>query len=533
MSLINIITNNMSRQLRNSTTYVDNYVYVPGTAITGDWTRPMIFESLDEFRSICGDHGVEGSYTYEYISGLLSAGLPVIFRRIAREKQDSDNLDAETVATLQSAHKATATINHTTEENTMINDVIVEEKFGGTFGNDMKVTVRNDKNTYWIDVYYKTSLLETLKVATYTDAELTQEDTLHTIAKRIIANLPRVSATSERINLTLATGEGAATPETFILKIGTFSLTGGTDFPDALVKDEIITSYDKISDKLLFQPKYITSGGYVDDDMTVDASIAKAMQALTQKRGDCIALIDIKLGTEKNQQATQADAVSYTQDSDTQNIPQAAVVAPWCYMQIGNTQEWMPGSYAYLTRVGQDISNGGHAYTPKAGTANGQVTNIIRPEFEIGSDLSEKWQEPGQVQINPILRLQGGAYIISGNNTLLKMDENEENVFSEISGAMTVLEIKRFVFNLANELQYQYNSATSFETFGLRTSDFLNTLISQGAVTDFAISNISDIKEPRKLKIKLEVSITPTIKSIDIYLNIAYGEVSVVTGGEE
>ena len=52
MSFVEITTNNMSRQLRNSATYVDNWVYVPGTAITGDWKQPYAFRSLDEFQKV-------------------------------------------------------------------------------------------------------------------------------------------------------------------------------------------------------------------------------------------------------------------------------------------------------------------------------------------------------------------------------------------------------------------------------------------------------------------------------------------------
>ena len=89
-SFIDIKTNNLSRQLRNSATSLDNWVYVPGTAITGDWTRPLAFRTLDDFQKACGTHGPEGTLTYEYVAGLLSAGMPVLFRRIAY--QDQDNL---------------------------------------------------------------------------------------------------------------------------------------------------------------------------------------------------------------------------------------------------------------------------------------------------------------------------------------------------------------------------------------------------------------------------------------------------------
>ena len=71
MAFIDIYTNNLSRELRNATTYIDNWAYVPGTAITGDYKRIYAFESLDDFKNACGTKGPEVSITFEYVSGLF------------------------------------------------------------------------------------------------------------------------------------------------------------------------------------------------------------------------------------------------------------------------------------------------------------------------------------------------------------------------------------------------------------------------------------------------------------------------------
>ena len=54
---------------------------------------------------------------------------------------------------------------------------------------------------------------------------------------------------------------------------------------------------------------------------------------------------------------------------------------------------------------------------------------------------------------------------------------------------------------------------------------------SEGALTDYTLTNISSDDEPRKLKIRLDVQVTPTIKDIEIFLNVSYGSIEV-TGGE-
>ena len=57
-------------------------------------------------------------------------------------------------------------------------------------------------------------------------------------------------------------------------------------------------------------------------------------------------------------------------------------------------------------------------------------------------------------------------------------------------------------------------------------------MMSEGSITDYTITNISSDAEPRKLKVKLDIYLTPTIKEIEIYLNVAYGSIEVSTGGE-
>ena len=195
----------------------------------------------------------------------------------------------------------------------------------------------------------------------------------------------------------------------------------------------------------------------------------------------------------------------------------------------------MPPSYAYLTTMGRAISHGDKSYTPKAGITSGVIGNVIKPEFEIGSGLSADWQSDDAVNINPIMRLQGGSYVIAGNSTLLVPDPNADtiNAFQESSADLAVIEIRRFIYNLATELQYQYNGTEAFETFSIRCAKFLETMISEGAMSDYEIINMSSDAEPRTLKIQVDVYLTPTIKKIQINLNVAYGSIEVSTGGVE
>lgn len=518
MAFIDIYTNNLTRELKNATTYIDNWAYVPGTAITGDYKKVQPLTSLDQFKSLYGSRGPEGSITFEYVSGLLNAGIPVLFRRIACTGQDTSS---EAVGVT----KAEITLTHfDSETQADKNDVKISERFGGTYGNDINITIRNTGVAYWIDVYLKYTLLERHKLTHIVNGESSVE-----LNTRLIKALQTVEC--ERIEIEVLEED----PAKFELQTVTEKyLSGGSDFDESAVAAEIPKSYDFITDKILYQPKFLTSGGYTDSDISTASDIAMAMRDLSLKRQDCRALIDLPIGTPADEQQQLASLLGYQQLSDDQPIPSASICAPWQYMQVGTSQLWMPPSYVFLTVMGSSLSKGGKSYTPKAGIASGQVANIIRPEFEIGSDLSQKWQSDTAVNINPIMKLQGGRYVIAGNSTLLLPDSTlgEENAFAESSVDLAIIEIRRFVYNLATELQYQYNSVTAFETFALRTSDFLNVMQSEGAVLDYIISNVSTDEDPRTLKVKLDVYVSPTIKNIEIYLNVAYGSVEMTTGGE-
>ena len=537
MSFIDITTNNMSRQLRNANTYLDNWVYVPGPAITGEWKKPIALRSLDEFQKTFGTTGQDGTITYEYAAGILSAGLPVLFRRIAYQNQE--NVTDELIEKYEEGKLPEGVLPpvgvqrakyYSLDEETGNKQFKIVEKFGGSFGNNISVSlIKEDNDTqYFIEVYVGKALNQRVKICTIPSNIVDPIE----INKIVITGLTKLDL--NLVDIVVYETD----PSKFIFtQVGKQVLSGGVDILDSIIPMEIINSLDFIEDKILYQPKFITSGGFTDDNTSVatDDAIGKHLLDFTRKRQDCRALIDLPIGILPKDQQGFAQNYVYQQNSDAEPIPSGSICAPWEYMQVGNEQLWMPPSYAYLTVVGSDLSKGRKAYTPKAGIYSGRVANIIRPEFEIGSTLSEQWQTDGMANINPIMKLQSGSYVIAGNSTLLQTstDGNEINAFAESSADLTIIEIRRFVYNLATELQYQYNGTTAFETFSLRTAKYLNTMASEGAVTDYNIINISTDDDPRTLKVQLDVFLTPTIKKIEIYLNVAYGSIEVSTGGVE
>lgn len=510
---INIHTNNLSRELRNNVTYDDNWVFVPGNTITGDPNRFYEFTSLSQFQETCGSHGPEDSRTYLYVAGLLNAGLPVLFKRITMNNKGNE---------VKEVVKAKAEFQHTSGEES-ITDFTVYEKYGGTYGNDLTVELADENTSWWLRVYLNDfTLLENVKLMDYTEAEKAEKTEY--LAK-LKSALETVVMDKVEVQIPVDIGD-KFDPITQRIK-----LAGGEDLEDSDVRAMLPDIYVDLEDMVLFNPKFITSGGYCDLEGE-DNAIANAMKNLTLKRQDCRALIDLPRSTAEIDYITEARKLKYNQSTNTEAIPSASMCGPWVYMGIGSELQWMPPSFAYLMVVGNCLSKGGKVYTPKAGLSNGAIPNILRTEFEIGAVRSKEWLQDGDTNINPIMKVRNGSYVINGNSTLLTVPNTiEENAFQESSADLTVIEIRRQVYNIASELQYQYNATTAFETFSLRTAKLLDAMKSEGAVTNYDIENVSTNDDPRTLKVRLDVYLTPTIKNIEIFLNISYGNVTI-SGGE-
>ena len=84
----------------------DNIVYVPGNMPKGEWRNPVLVTSIDQFESEFGNYSPNGKYgkTYEYVRGLLLAGLPVLFRRIVGTNQDVANDEGNVELKIKYAH---------------------------------------------------------------------------------------------------------------------------------------------------------------------------------------------------------------------------------------------------------------------------------------------------------------------------------------------------------------------------------------------------------------------------------------------
>lgn len=477
MPRINI--NEIDNTVRNmSELQNDNIVYVPGSAITGPYDKPVLLTTTYDYENTFGATAPVGSPTHDYVEGLLLSGLPVLFRRIACSNQDDDR---PTVRVKQA--KAILSVNKVVEETTTkVNELIITETYGGSYGESLSVVLEQVGNGIYLRIYFGgTKQIESQRIAVISanlsDAaakKLVYEGLRDAKFEKVLISFPE-GITAENFEIPFTTD----TSETFRGQ----KLVGeeNMDMDESLVRAEIATSFDFIKDKYVYDVKFITSGGYTDTNIN-ETPIATAMVRLAETRKDCIAIPDIPRNTARDQVTT------FFTSLDTSY---AATYAPWAKLRLPDkTEAWMAPSYIFLYTLGRSISQGNPVYLAPAGVLRASVPQLIEPEYEIGGDILEYWQGSNPQCINPIMRLRSYGYVIYGQKTLFNIENSNSHLataLQELNTRLVVNEIKRAIFNVAIRLTFQANNQRTWNEFKALIEPQLDAIKANGGITDYQV----------------------------------------------
>lgn len=666
MSIIINETDNTLYGTRTADT--DNIVFIPGSAITGP-SDPTLYTSYNDFIKNCGDHGCEGSLTWEYIANMLLAGFPVLFQRITHsgtattsptelvkhakldvrtsnnptpnpnpsqidfvvpsgdllgktvsdlsnnniefnenlvsgtlkyvsnytgfssnpDEQEGyflpfkitvpseiDNTD-DTVAkfkviggqdkyvnvdkhdftyivflgkTLKDVKSKSVEVVIDWDENsketyptytTTLNlqklelldksgetvqdegEIILtfEEIFGGSYGNDLKVSLVREYETIYMRLYYKTTIIETFKIASVTD-NMSEED----INKAVVQGLIAVESTKVKISI--------PNENKFVFKdINNLSLSGGADADESLILAEIAEAdyqnsiYRNLEDKYIHNIKFITSGGYIDTNLVV----AKNLTQLAEDRKDCVAIVDIPMGIEKGVANRYFNTI---------NSSYAAAFAPWCYVELATkSKKWMPPSFVFLTRLARSVvDNGNPLWYPVAGVKRASLSNVLKTEYEIGGTMLDEWQELNQQALNPIMKLRSYGYVIYGQRTLYATDDSNypsPSALRQLGVRITANEVKRAIFDIAIGLKFEKNDLYTWNEFTTLLKPLLTSMKSDRGITDYQLlmnANTTTEEDIQEYRIRgiVRISVLNSAENFEIDFSL---EPSSVTFSDE
>lgn len=494
----------------------DNVVYIPGNAITGPSSSPVLLTSYSEFINKFGSHGVDDSLTWEYVAGILLAGFPVLFKRITTGTNGTESLVEKAKLEVKYSEDGDS-ITYDPKAGTKTSFTVVE-KYGGSYGNSLSFYMENSFNDIIAKVKRGNILVESVILAAVgSDADNTK---ISNAIKGKLSDPKTFESITVNINETdfkyVEIPDESSTEST---------LSGGTDALNNKINEVMSQSvsegdfgfspFGDISDKYVNDVKFVTSGGYVGNDEESCKAIAKAMDTLCNYRKDCFAIPDSPLATEA------INANTYFNDAELSSY--SANYAPWFLMNLDTRNtEWMPPSFVFLTALADAVTkNNVPLWYPPAGVSRMQVTRAIEPRYEIGGALMNKWQQDDKQSINPIMKIRGYGYCVYGQRTLYTPTSTTSSALKAVNVRLTANEIKRQIFNVSIGLTFEQNVIYTWNTFVSRLEPLLISMKSDNGLYDYQIimdrSTITnnDINNQKAVGI-VRVSVVNAIEHFDI-----------------
>ena len=125
----------------------DNIVFIPGSAITGPKNVPTLLSNINDLYNTFGKFSVEGNLSWIYAANLLKQGLKVMYYRVTATGIASAKVTVSTPTDVASVN---------------MDQFEVIERYGGTFGNTLSLTIDSVSDYKVIKLYSNGILIETL-----------------------------------------------------------------------------------------------------------------------------------------------------------------------------------------------------------------------------------------------------------------------------------------------------------------------------------------------------------------------------------
>lgn len=261
--------------------------------------------------------------------------------------------------------------------------------------------------------------------------------------------------------------------------------------------------WDVISDKALYDLRFITTGGY--------AIPTQAMITCATKRGDCVALVDAN--------KSDTDVASIRTYLNNFASKYAAAFTPWFKANIGeDTTYEIPASFGYLFAYARSIQNNPTWYAV-AGTFRGNIPELVSPLKEYSTaeiemlqgraatkevELDEEGDNVG-IAINPIAYVRGYGYLIWGNRTLVA-NAGYTKATSFLNVRNLCSDIKKTLYAAARKYTFEQNSGTLWLNFKYQITPLLDRMVSGNGIASYVFEQLPTTA---KARLKARLTITP------------------------
>ena len=280
--------------------------------------------------------------------------------------------------------------------------------------------------------------------------------------------------------------------------IGISFTTTGTVVANDTITVDLYYSSPIISDKNIYNIKYITTGGYPSFEYN-GKSISQAMATLAANRGDCIALIDHTNNASRdligiNSVYSHAKSNTYILSSSSSSY--AAMFTPYCNYVLNNDYSnlsintfSLPASFAYLSCLANSIQSN-PSWLAIAGASRGKVISLysVNTSKIITNSIADNYQSDDSVCINPITNIRPYGQCIWGNRTLVDNSiKGGTTAISFLNIRNLACDIKKQLYVACQSLLFDQNSDVLWNKFLSLVMPLLDKMITGYGIQNYRI----------------------------------------------
>ena len=293
------------------------------------------------------------------------------------------------------------------------------------------------------------------------------------------------------------------------------TIKGGANFykdiavqTQGLVSANYTNMINLLSNDNDYQFNVLTTPGLLNESHT---STISSIITNTIKRGDNIYVLDTV-----GYNGTLNDSIA---QATTRNSSYAATYWPWVQIQDPATGKnvfvpastLIPGVYAHTDKVS-------NSWNAPAGISRGGLSTVIRAKLKLSE--ANKTALYNQ-NINPIATFPRKGIVVFGQKTLQK----EASALDRINVRRSLLELKEFIGQVADNLVFENNTATTRNKFLSEVNPYLEIIQQKGGLFAFKVimddtNNTDDVIDRNQLvgQIFIQPSRTAEFVSLDFTL---------------
>lgn len=306
--------------------------------------------------------------------------------------------------------------------------------------------------------------------------------------------------------ITSETGNGAAIGMNLVLSSGSYDATltnklvGGSAGTVVTKNDIIGVAADRTGLYAFANPEMIDINVLSAPGWSADPSVAKAMTAMCESRGDVIALIDSPFGL------SVQNVVNYRKNILNLNSSYAAMYYPWVKItDAGNKKDifvpptgMVAAQYAYTDSV-SDVF-----YAP-AGRTRGMLTEALAVE----RNLTQGDRDILALnQINPIHSEAGSGIYIKGQRTL----QTATTALDRVNVRRLLLKLRKVVASASKSFEFEPGDSITAQKLKQVAETVLEDHLRRGAISSYTVDVGPNVNTPlvrENNELRMNISLQP------------------------